>query len=368
MSTVFATYLLFCLPPIAIALFIRFYLKKTITWLETGAQILICAIVIGIVFAAGQVNQTHDVEVWNGEITKKSQVEVHCYHSYQCMCTTHCSGSGSSRSCFTICQTCYEHNKDWYWRVWHSLGSYFDIHNVDRRGIKEPPRFTQVRIGEPYSAEHSYTNYIKAVPESLFNHDNVRLEHFDNMIPEYPKVYDYYRIDRVLPVGVKINKKEWSKYLSEKIKDLKLGVKKEANVNIVLVNTPDQTYRYALEKAWTGGKKNDIIVVIGATKYPKIDWVDTITLGNNAGNSLMTVLMRDRIMALEEVSMQNVIDTVTSTVLEKFDRKSMDDYEYLKEDIHPPMWVYITALILGFIASGVCTYFFHNNYSRNYWR
>lgn len=240
------------------------------------------------------------------------------------------------------------------------MDGYFNIDRVDSRGSDEPARFTKVKIGEPYATTKSYVNYVKAVPQSLFNVDERKMAQFANLIPAYPTVYDYYRINRVIAVGVKVpNLPEWNNYLSEKLRAI--GPKKQANVNIIMVNTADQTYRYALESAWSGGKKNDVTVIIGMTGPTAFDWVDTITFGGNAGNSLMTVLMRDRLMALSERDYKTVIDTVAGTVTEKFDRKPMQDFEYLQSSITPPDWAIIACLIVGFILSIGCTWFFHRN-------
>jgi len=259
-----------------------------------------------------------------------------------------------------VCQTCYEHSNDWDWRVQNDVDGSFNIDRIDSRGSNEPPRFTAVKIGEPYATESHYVNYVKAVPDSLFNSGAVNLPQFAGKIPAYPEVYDYYRLNRVISVGVPVKDLAmWNQYLSEKM--ITLGKRKQANVNIIFVNIADQTYRYALEAAWLGGKKNDVTVIIGMTTPGKIDWVDTITFGGNAGNSLMTVLMRDRIMALTDLGYKSVIDTAVGTVVEKFDRKPMKDFEYLKSSITPPDWCIYASLILGLILSIGCAIFFHRN-------
>lgn len=357
----FGIFLLVLFPALLVSLVAKFYFHHSINWKEFGIQVAICTFLVASLYAAGYGHKMHDVQILSGKITDKKKTWVSCEHSYQCNCSTSCStDSQGNQSCSTVCQTCYEHSNDWDWRVHNDVDGSFNIDRIDRRGVNEPPRFTAVKIGEPYATSSSYVNYVKAVPESLFNTAAMNQPQFASKIPKYPEVYDYYRINRVITVGVPIaDLAQWNAYLSEKM--VTLGKRKQANVNIVFVNTPDQTYRYALEAAWLGGKKNDVTVIIGMTTPGKFDWVDTITFGGNAGNSLMTVLMRDRIMALTDIGHKSVIDTAVATVTEKFDRKPMKDFEYLKSSIIPPDWCIYTALIVGLILSIGCSIFFHRN-------
>lgn len=358
----FGIFLMVTFPSLLVALIAKFYFKHSITWQEFTAHIVCCTILVGIIYACGFGMKMHDTQILNGQITKKERVEVSCDHSYECPpCWESCStDSNGNQSCTQHCSTCYDHDYDVDWRVHTDIDGDFNIDRIDSQGVKKPPRFDIIQIGEPYSTTDSYTNYVKAVPESLFNTSNIKLEQYATMIPAYPEVYDYYRINRVMSVGVPIkNIKQWNDYLSERLKTI--GKKKQANINIIFVNTPDQTYRYALEAAWVGGKKNDITVILGMTQPNKIDWVDTITFGGNAGNSLLTVLMHDRLMALVSFDYKTVIDVIGDTVLEKFDRKPMQDYEYLKASITPPDWCIYTAMILGLLCSIGLSIFFHRN-------
>jgi len=355
------TFYLILLVPIIIALIARLKFKVSITWPETAAQIAVSCVVLGIVWLAGSYSQTHDTEIWNGEVTNKTRHHDDYVRSYDCMCYTTCD---SDNNCTEHCQTCYEDHYTVEWYLDSTLGKirlkYRD--STSRRVYKEPDpaNYTAAFVGEPCSDTRSYTNYIKAVPDSLFNMEAAEYVQFDSLIPHYPEVYGKYHVDHVITMGMgnSLAIRDWNDYLAGKLK--KLGPSSQANIIIVIANTADQTYRHALETAWLGGKKNDIIVIAGVTNYPKIDWVDTITLGQNAGNGLMTVKIRDDIMALGSIENgQAVIDAVATNVAQHFDRKPMADFEYLKDDIQPATWVVITAFILAFLLSAGLTWAFH---------
>lgn len=352
----FSIFLLLLVPSLIVVGIMHFYFNSTITLKESIAQFSLTTVIIGMFFMGSLFSMTSDTQLINGMVVKKEQVTVSCYHPYTCNCRQVCSGSGKQRSCSTQCDTCYEHFNDWRWEVESNVGSQY-INNVDRRGIAEPPRFTAIKIGEPYSTTDIYTNYVKAVSDSLFNFKNYA--NLDNYkVPAYPSIHDYYRVNRVLVVGkVKIDVPVWNDALGDVAKVV--GTKKQANPILIITDYGDQTYRYAIEKAWFGAKNNDVIVIVGVNGE-KLVWVDTITFGQNSGNSLMTVLMRDRIMEVGKLDIA-MVGVIGRTIVEKFDRKPMKDFEYLKYSIMPSNTMLTFCFILGIIGSVGLGIFFHRN-------
>lgn len=342
-------------------------------WMEAGISTLIGILLSGFVYAIGSFAQTADVEIWNGEITSKAPVKVSCDHDYKCRCRTRniprtCSGSGSKRTCTgggteTVCDTCYEHSYDVDWRVQSNVGDW-TIHRVDRQGTTPPPRWTTINIGDPASSSHHFTNYVKAVPESLF-HDRLT-NTFEGKIPDYPSgISDYYVSNHAITaIGANIpDLASWNADLRQILR--KLGPQKQANVVMVFANTPDQSYLHALEGKWVGGKKNDVIVVIGVTEYPKIDWV---AVSSWTENQLFKVQLRDDIMDIGTLDRPQVIKAIERNVLSSFKRKQMADFEYLKYQIEPPFWVLTLAIILGIVSSLGTSYMFYRQSNQLYRR
>lgn len=353
------TFYLLLLIPVLIAAFARWKFEHSITWSEVGVQILFVSLILSGVWWAGKYSKTADVEIWNGEVTEKVRDHSSYQRAYDCFCTTDKDGNRS-------CQTCYEtiYTVDWYLRTTigniqlaYDESSWRSVYNEP-----DPAQYRNARVGEACSAERGYTNYIQAVPESLFNtHSKEELAQFADLIPEYPRVYSHYHFDRVLTMGMgnNVNHREWDEYLERYQKVL--GNTHQVNTLIMIVNTSDQMYRHALERAWSGGKKNDVIVLIGSTNFPTIDWVDTITLGRNSGNELMSVEMRDNLMGIGTLEDHRaIIGSMVRTIEDKFDRKPMADYAYLKDEIDPATWVIILAFFLSVALSIGATIFFHN--------
>lgn len=358
-------FLLIALIPIIWALAAKYLLKSTISWPEMGISMGASVLIVGIVWGVGSYGQTMDHEIWNGQITSKHRDHGSYIRSYDCNCYQSCSGSGSSKSCHQVCQTCYEDHYTVKWYLKTTVG-HIGLQSFDRTTRRvydspDPTSYKKAFKGEACSVSKRYTNYIQAVPESIFNAEDTALSAtFAKMIPAYPKIHSHYKVNRIIPVGVSIpGLSTWNENLGNHLR--RIGPSKQANIIILLVNTPDQSYRHALERAWLGGKKNDIIVLMGVPEYPKIAWVDTITLGANTGNELMTVMMRDELMKLKTASAETVPDTIATVVTKHFDRKAMEDYAYLADEIDPPMWVIIMAIILAFASSIGATIFFHRN-------
>lgn len=333
--------------------------QKEIKWQVIG--ILIAAL-IGlslVMFFTGKAGKTLDVEILNGEVVNKLSEKVSCSHDYQCNCrsVTTCSGSGKDRTCSTsqVCDTCYEHSYDVDWTVKSNIGD-SKISRVDRQGLQMPERWRQTKIGEPYSDTHLHTNYIKGVPDSIFHvTDALHTKKFANMIPEYPKeIYDYYRINRAMSVGVPVpDLQQWSDDISTILKQL--GPQKQANIIVLFVNTNDPNYEFALRAAWLGGKKNDIIVVLGATEYPKIDFARVMSWTDK---EIFKVKLRDELTDMETIDRVKIIESIRTLTATEFKRKSMKDFAYLDNEIDPPNWVIWLTFIIIILSPGIVGFYY----------
>jgi hypothetical protein len=325
---------------------------------QVSGKEVACMVGVGVVVAAVSAifvscANTHDVEVWNGRVTSKAQETVSCSHSYPCNCHEVCSG-GKNPSCSTVCDTCYEHSHDYDWAVYTSTGEEIDIDRIDSQGVNEPPRWTAVRIGEPVSTTHSYTNYIKASPDSLFRHQGIK-DKYQGHIPAYPgNIYDYYRLNRLVLAGAVVGDSgAWNSQLSELNADL--GAAKQVNIIVVLTNEPPE-YFYALEESWIGGKKNDVILVVGLNGDKSPAWAEVMAWTTN---QLFKVKLRDDIMDEKAIGVENVITALRTNITKYHQRKPMSDFEYLKSAITPTATQWAVSLMIVFLISlGMLIYFY----------
>jgi hypothetical protein len=292
--------------------------------------------------------QTADVEIWNGKTVSKQRVEGEYQRPYECMCRDECRGIGQNRTCTRVCQTCYEQHYTVHWYCDTTLGRY-TIHSVDETTRRvydypDPDRWVSIKPDEPVAKAMPYTNYIQAVPNSLFTPAAADLKaKFAHMLPKYPdSPYDIYRLDRFIPVGVPVPEiPQWNWDLGVMLNDL--GPAKQVNVIIVVVNTADPNYEYALRDAWDNGNKNDVIVVMGMTQYPKIEWVRIITWSKS---EIFKVQLRDRLLDLGTIENRaQVLQTISSEISSTYVRRRMREFAYLKGEIDLPVWVTWTLVV-----------------------
>ncbi|MDP3800170.1 MAG: hypothetical protein Q8Q90_01980 [bacterium] len=329
--------------------------RGRITLKEFFAQQGVLLVVVLIGYFISRWTSTRDVEVWSGEIVKKEKDKVSCSHSYPCNPhSCNCDKNG----CDTCWDTCYDHNYDWDWNIFTSNkeDGVINIERIDSQGNKEPPRWTQAKIGDPTAQTHSFTNYIKANPGSILRRTGAA-ELYKGYIPKYPnQIYDYYYCDRFLVVGdIGIpDIKEWNRQLSEI--NAELGAKKKMNIVAVAVALNEPEYAYALEEVWIGGKKNDLIIVMGIPNYPKIEWVSIFSWSIAED---LKVELRDAIIKIGTMERREEIGKIIYQMTDdKFIHRDMDDFKYLMAGVQPGTTGTIIMFILGTLLSVGMTFYF----------
>lgn len=347
--------LVLLLPMLLIPLGCWQFYGHEIKWQEALAQAAIGCLTVGLVYTFSMSSQMSDTEFINGLVTGKEQVRVSCSHSYSCHCHMVSSGSGKKRSSHKECDTCYEHTNDWDWRVFSTVGD-FNISRIDSRGSWTPPRWSQVAFGQPVAMPHTYTNYVQAAPASIFHAiapDDVA------KLPKYPTPYDYQFADRFISNGVAIpNLRDWNYALA--MVNARVGKPKQANIVMIVSNEASRDFADRVKRAWLGGKKNDIVVVVGAPHYPDIAWVEVFSW---AKHDIVNINLREALMGSKRLDINTTLPIIERGVMQDYERRPMAEFEYLAKEVSPPMWVLILALILGSVASlGAARIFSRNNF------
>lgn len=324
-----------------------FILDNRITWKEFLVQVALQLVIVGTFGVAVYSGRLYDTEVWNGLVNKKWSETVHCRHGYPCNCREVCSGSGKNRSCYTHCDTCYMHSFDKDWNVQSTTGREWTIDTIDSQGLSEPPRWTQVQQGDPTSETHSFTNYLKASPDTLFNQQGVDLAKFLKVLPMYPlDIYDYYKLKRFIGYEAKIT--DWELWDSDLAKlNGRLGPSKQMNIIIVVVRNQPKEYFYALKQHWIGGKKNDTVVVLNLDNSNILTWTDIMSFTSSQN---FIVVLRDDLSKIGLLDRQKVLSTIEMDS-QLFVRKPMEEYTYLRYLFRPSGGELLFGLILGIISA-----------------
>ncbi len=340
--------------PIVLAVVAALFSKR-ITAHELGLQLGIQFVVGLMFFGIAFLHTAYDTETWSSVVSDKVRDEVSCRHGYPCNCRQECSGDGKDRSCWQVCDTCYEHDYDVDWNVNSKIGSW-SIDTIDSQGLKEPPRWTEVKVADPVVSLRSYTNYIKASPGTLFRGQGL-LEKYKGTIPDYPQqVYDYYKIDRFVSVGFSAaDVGEWNKDLM--ILNGSLGAAKQVNIIVVAVLGQPREWAYALRESWIGGKKNDAIVVLGIDGKDKIEWAEIVSWDRNP---IFQITLRDRLQGIV-LRREEVIQEIQKAVSDFYVRKPMAEYSYLKYMIQPDPKLLIALLVMSLLTSAGLSAWMHRD-------
>ena len=332
--------------PALVALGFFLFSGRSITIKEFLVQIAVQAAIAGISTGIIYWSDTSDIETWNGVITSKKHFHVSCSHSYSCHCRQVCSGSGKNESCYTHCDTCYEHSYDVEWHGYTSNSEDIEINTVDRQGLHEPSRWTAMHVGEPTAIEHSYTNYIKAAPDTLFRRNG---EYKQFQVPQHPRTYDYYRTMRIVTMGVPV-----PAVAEDQLNEVNaaLGSRKQVNIMLMTVRNQPREWFYALEQRWLGGKKNDLTVVVSVDQQGVIQWVNVMAW---CQNEMVKIVIRDSIMSVGKLQSiedwGNVVGDIREGVTGFYIRKPMADFKYLESTITPTTTEWAISLVIGLLVA-----------------
>jgi hypothetical protein len=207
---------------------------------------------------------------------------------------------------------------------------------------------------------------VQAVPDSLFKPSGASLKkQFASLLPAYPdQIYDIYRSTHFLTPGYNTpDASKWNDALVEMLKTR--GPTKQVNAIVVIAKTDDQNYTYALQDAWEGANKNDVVLVIGSAAWPKIDFVSVISWTKN---ELFKVQLRDEVMALGTIQKDATIGVLAKQIDTNFVRRQMREFAYLKAEIDPPTWLKLILAALNLGAAGGLIFYVRQQASKSSYR
>lgn len=347
----------------------KLYLSNKFSWGEAAIQLGVTSIVIFGLFALGSSTQTSDYKFVNGVVTSLEPKQENCTSGWtdytDNFCTEYrtrsvpngqtCTSYEGKLTCRTNYKTQYNYNYNWERRYFvGSTIQRYEISRVDNQGVNEPPRFTKVLVGDPVSGKEHYTNYIRGAANSLFSETLP-----PDVLPPlaYPSIRDIYNANRVIVANVQM-KSDFQQAWNKEIAALNAAVRETGANIIVVVTNDDRQFPESLAQAWKAHNINDIIVTIGVQENYDVSWVDVRSWSSD---SIVNVKIRDGIKSIGTLDTQLINSIIEKSVVDGFVLQSMDNFEYLADDITMPTWVFVIALLLLLIATPLTTYFFNKN-------
>ena len=316
-------------------------IKKIYFGLITVTTVM--AIVLSISFAVDwgvrrwQMEQKlSDTEIFNGTVSNKiAQLETVTYP-----CNPRTVYNPRTKTSKTIYEDCRRDVINY--RIELSFGDTLDYGTQDRS--QRPPREWQdLNLGQPASLPKKYRNYIKASDTTILKRKAFLSNYqYAKLVPEIPRVYDRIKVDQVIAINDKDGYKKYDKaqmdIFNKRLAGLngKLGESKQLNTIVILVPDYMNDMIYAVDQKWIGGNKNEVIVFINLAKDRSITRVQSLSWSTSNGDieaKLDNILVNEVKQINNEEEINTAIDKIQSTLDSTFDRKSMQDYEYLLQEI-----------------------------------
>lgn len=281
---------------ILISLVVMFCLNRFVTygfWFLHGVLTLFVAFFINYMMASKSVL---DSEIVNGSVIEKNKIEVLrdegvCVYNPKMPCKKH-----------TVLE----------YTVFSEKGAVV---------INEPQRYETVKEGEPFAFKKSYKNFnqLNDYSDSILNSQN----QYINKVPDYPKIFDYYKVNRVIFIGgYKNNFINLNQKLSENL--ILWGGQYNLNVIIFLLNEDySKEYVDAIKLKWNEGKKNDVILAIQLNKYDVINWVSVISKNQSEG---FKQYLGNKIKEQYKLNNDNLISTLDKVFKNKYEKPKEEYY------------------------------------------
>lgn len=328
--------------------------KGRFNWLEASIQAVVGLALMGGGYMVARYAKTVDTEIWNGRIAAKDAGTQGCCHSYSCNCIPVCSSdSNGNQTCVDVCSTCYEHDHDVYWSASTTNGESVFSDTCNPPGTQAPEAWERIRMGEPTAIEHTYINYIKGLPGKFFRRPWL-VERYRSRLPSYPRVRGYSASRFLTSLGESLPDSE---VLEQGLAELNADLGKARQVNIIVVVVGDESPEYAdaLAEAWLGGKKNDLIVVVGVPENLRVGWAKVVSWTDARG---VRDGIEQRVAGMGNFNGGKLLSIIRDEAGSKFQRKHMRDFRYLLKEIEPPGWAFGLLVGLGLLVScGIQAYF-----------
>lgn len=316
--------------------------KWTTTWKEFILQMTVSILFVVGTWSYARYAAMQSTEHWNGRVTDKDSGTESCCH-----CRTVCDSRDEEGSCTSSHREC-DHSFDYWWSVDVSTGDTLTDGCNGWGG--DPEWWASAYKGEPVSVPHTYTNYLKADPESIMVHD------FDPAmvasVPPFSEVYSWMRVKKVVRHGDAHPPLAWELGLKELNADI--GRKRQVDVTILVTSHQDPAFAFAVEAAWLYGPKNSLNIVMG-TDGEKITWARVVTISDVEE---LKIELRDGLMG-RSLRDPEIIPFIRGLVEKKFHRTPMEKYEYLASAASPEGWWLFFLYLFAFLVSGGLAYWVH---------
>ncbi|AFC21788.1 hypothetical protein GAP32_338 [Cronobacter phage vB_CsaM_GAP32] len=345
-------------PALLIMIIMKYQYSHQITNKEMLFHFLAVCVSIGIMMGvtyASLYASMYDTEILNGKVLSKSRDVEWCNsqssscknYTWHERCSYYTDSKGKrQKSCESYKVFDYPYEVDW--TVKTSVDSH-TIDRVNRQGTQVPPRWAEIKIGDPASTTNSYINYLLGNKDSLFyqnEYEKEFSEEYKKKLPNYPTIYDYYRVNHVINL-TNIDSTGYNDYINMALRDM--GASKQVNIVLIMYPQTNADFVKALTAKWRGGKKNDVIMFAGLDDEGTVTKFSSTSFAQGMNNEILHSTLR--MDALTEKMSLDLVQILVKDVNEHFKRLPNKEFEYLKFKLEPSIWVVLLCSIIAAVSS-----------------
>lgn len=220
----------------------------------------------------------------------------------------------------------------------------------------------------PAAYTYHYDNYVKGAKFTLYRQRGLNPENYKGLILPYPELEDHgfgsIYLNRVHVAGVSVPE-AWRQELNRRISIMatEVGPTRQACPQIYIVGTTDHGFANVLRQEWVGGKKNDVILIIGMKKWPEIEWSQVMCWSERQDFPLK--LASDTV-ELKDASDPSKVLSIFEKNMRLYKRQSFKKFRYLLTEASIPTWGNITIIFLMFGICWLTTYLLEHNQIREW--
>ena len=280
-----------------------------------------------VVYVGGMILQASSYEILSGQVTGKSWHYDPETESYSC-------GTDGK-------ETCTRQVPRWRWDVESDTGSPYSEHTYVQAS---PDIWDGAKVGEPFARNKWFINYQYVHKQSVLFDQDVR---YEGWLPEYPDIIMGFRVNRCMSNVVDCEELGRQLQIAHK----RWGNQFQVNALVAVVHEKAVGFADALRAKWTGGKKNDTILVLyvdGDLKVTRVEVFGRSTSNKrNAEYADFNLILREQAVRIGVFDEQKIVAALDSA-LQYFERENLDNYDFMANAYQPPAWV--TALHILLIA------------------
>lgn len=272
-------------------------------------------------------------EIISGTVTEKNVIYDPETESYSCGTDSH----GKTKTCTRTVPR-------WRFEVEADVGTWYD-HAYSRTNY--PKIYAQAKIGEPFAKEKMFMNYQYVNDETVQVN---KLAAYDGWLPDYPSVYDGYKVNRAFSNVVDVSELNAALANAERVWGKKFGV----NVIVMVVHEKAELFPEALRNKWVGGKKNDVVLTLFINSEKRVVRSSVFSRSTSTKRTTeyadFNTTLRENAARIESLDVPKLVSVIDAT-LPYFEREDLAEHDFGATSYSAPWYVNMMGI---FAVIGAC--------------